>query len=897
MKVSFGEPAEGKKRKTTVLVIAFLLASLVPFVVSGSIAARFLSSSADHNIVTYLVRYWKQNFSITDTISEANSVLSNYLDASFNSNQSATPHLAIDIKFNEFEQLRAKREEALRRGFLKTTEDDFVPARIRIGGKNVKAKVRLKGDFTNHVEGKAWSLRVHVSSDSNILGMRKFSLQKPPRRNFHYSTIMYDFLRKRGVLAGQYLFVDVSVNGAKWGVMNLEEHAASELLESQGRREGIIFKQADQYLIDSAVRGEALDPEYLNWRRIPIEIFRSKRVRRNAQLSRQAKQMVGLYRAAADDRFALSEVFDSTLWAKFLAACDLFAANHSLTIGNLRFYYNPVTNKIEPLAFDAHVSASPGGGVGYVCANKGPGSIVHALLQDSKVRPLYFAYLAEFSRALQAQMKSGALIENELVYLRALRREYPWIQQFDRAGFSKRLTQFSELASKQGEIFSGQNLGKKQRHPTPLYAYLIDGPAGTKVLEIVPAVSETVKVVGLKYADPRAERITPLETQLPFELPIVVQGQDDDGRISLRRLPIGTGDKEIPIELQALLEGDPKPYTVRARNWWPTLSENMLKEAAAEDLASEFGFVTWDAQAGALSIEKGTWDVPHTLVTPEAIPVTVSAGTTLRFAADAALIIRGPLKMLGTKDAPIILKPMPTGKGKGAWPGLMVETTAKSADLSYVDFRDTSGVRVGDWMVTGAVTFRGVTLRMANSRFLGTTAEDALNTIHANYTLKNVVFERTASDAFDADFSNGLVEGSAFHTVAGDGFDVGGGQATIKDTKFDRIGDKAISVGENGRVEVLDIDVRETGACVVSKDLSRVSVTGGTCAGVTDSALMAYQKKPLYGPAELIVDGMKMTDVGRIATVQNGSRLVVDGTEMKTETLDVDALYKASAAR
>ena len=70
--------------------------------------------------------------------------------------------LAIHINFSNYQKLLAKRNEALQNGLLVKGSDDFVNAALIYKNKNYKAKVRLKGDWTDHLVGDKWSLRVEL---------------------------------------------------------------------------------------------------------------------------------------------------------------------------------------------------------------------------------------------------------------------------------------------------------------------------------------------------------------------------------------------------------------------------------------------------------------------------------------------------------------------------------------------------------------------------------------------------------------------------------------------------------------------------------------------------------------------------------------------------------------
>ena len=57
-------------------------------------------------------------------------------------------------------------------------------------------KLRLKGDMVDHILGETnWSYRVHTKDDEHVFGMRRFSLQDPGTRNFHYERLFFETVR------------------------------------------------------------------------------------------------------------------------------------------------------------------------------------------------------------------------------------------------------------------------------------------------------------------------------------------------------------------------------------------------------------------------------------------------------------------------------------------------------------------------------------------------------------------------------------------------------------------------------------------------------------------------------------------------------------------------------
>ena len=160
--------------------------------------------------------------------------------------------LYIDLKFKYYQKMLDKRAEALKVGILQTTDEDFVPVQVQLSdGPELDAKIRLKGDWTDHLQGDKWSFRIHLKSDGQILHFRQFSLQTPETRNFLNEWAFHENLLQEGILTTRYDFINVLLNGDLLGIYAIEEHFAPELIESQGRRQGVIIRFDEDLLWDN----------------------------------------------------------------------------------------------------------------------------------------------------------------------------------------------------------------------------------------------------------------------------------------------------------------------------------------------------------------------------------------------------------------------------------------------------------------------------------------------------------------------------------------------------------------------------------------------------------------------------------------------------------------------
>ena len=215
-----------------------------------------------------------------------------------------------------------------------------------------------------------------------------------------------------------------------------------------------------------------------------------------------------------------------------------------------------------------------------------------------------------------------------------------------------------------------------------------------------------------------------------------------------------------------------------------------------------------------------------------------------------------------------------------------------SSKLSHVQVIGTTGFRLDGWNMTGGLTFDESRVDLDHVSFLRTTAEDALNLIRSRFTISNCTFEDTRSDAFDGDFSHGTMTGGVLQRIGGDGIDFSGSEIDVRGTVFRNIRDKAVSVGEASVFSAEDLLIENAGTGLVSKDSSTTRIRDSRMSEIVYVGMMAYVKKPEYGPAVLYADNVEIHGTGEAALAQTGSTVVVDGLEIPAVDLDVDALYE-----
>ena len=199
------------------------------------------------------------------------------------------------------------------------------------------------------------------------------------------------------------------------------------------------------------------------------------------------------------------------------------------------------------------------------------------------------------------------------------------------------------------------------------------------------------------------------------------------------------------------------------------------------------------------------------------------------------------------------------------------------------------------WGVTGGVTFYESDVDIIGTQFRSHNGEDALNTVRSDFLVDGATFHTTLSDAFDSDFCTGTVRNSTFINVGtaggGDAIDTSGSTVTVIDSKFRQVSDKSISAGEASTLTASGIDIDDTGTGLASKDRSTLKATNITIKGAKFAALTAYIKKPEYGGATIIAEGITVDGGNARNLVQTGSKIVLAGRTLDTQDIDIDALY------
>ena len=777
--------------------------------------------------------------------------------------------LVIDIEHLDYQKLAQTREQALKLGVLFTESSDYVPATITTGNESVRVKLRLKGDLPDHFDTDKWSLRIVVRGEQTLLGMKRFSIQRPETRNYLTEWLFLEALRREGVLALRYRFVDVTINGVHKGIYALEEHFDKLLIEKGGQRQGPILKFDEDLHWREYLAGSSLE-EYGSFSSSPIVGY-SREVGHGSEYERA----VSLLEAFRLGRLQTTEVFDSRKLAMFLAIREVSGAMGTQWM-NLRLYYNPVSSKLEPIGFDCEASEHTpidqlfcydGGTMikrdWYAQRSDDP---LKLIFRDRDFFPFYVNALGRVSEPDYLDELYASLGDEVEKQWGVLYREYPYLALSD------------EVFRRNQEVIRSALAPKNAIH-----AYHDETGDGRVKIKVSNIQSFPVEIVGMKLMDGRV--LPPIEPTIlgskrhkrPVEYVTVSFPVQD----TLAEPAVGP--ENLAIQYRLLGSDLVRTRTVYP---WSYLLESVAKGDWIKGPSNLDGvpFLSVHRDKKTIVLRPGKHVVGETLVLPAGYTVVARAGVDLDLRQGAKIISHSSLDFRGTEDTPVRIH-----SSDSSGQGILVLGAKEQSTVRHVEFDNLGALAEHGWKVPGAVTFYESPVDLEDVRFRKCRAEDALNIMRSAFRMVRVTFLDSQSDAFDGDFVKGRISQCAFLRCGNDAIDLSGSVVEVAAVRMDEIGDKALSAGEGSEMTVRDLRIEHAELGITSKDLS--SIVGSDIV-ISDSrvAICVFQKKPEFGPASVDVRGLTQSGVQRAHLVEEGSSLTVNGRRVGFTHESVDEL-------
>ena len=784
--------------------------------------------------------------------------------------------IMIDISHKNFQKLAYKREVALTKGILITSSDDYVPAKIRYKDKTIKAKIRLKGDLIDQLQGRKWAFRIVIKGDNTLFGMKVFSIHTPKQRDYLYEWLLHKAMKREDVISLRYDFIDVTINGKHLGVYALEEHFEKRLIENNKRKEGPIVCFSEDADIENISHFGWPTRKRINFYSANVDLYRPTKTLADPLLREQFMLAKNLLESFRLGKLKASDVFDCKVMARYFAILDLFNARHAAKYGNLKFYYNPITSKLEPICFDAEFVGQK------KIYRKG---IYAENWYEDEFNPTRLFFKDEYLFELYMQELERI---SEPSYLDEL---------FDKIG--KELRKKLDIIHSENPRF---NFDKKLFYSKQLYI--------KKILDLPVFINAYFRGCfeenGEKLIELGIGNIRPIPTQiisatLSDEISFPVKVTNTIIPPSFSKQPINIENirfvlpqdfewkeeyaNELKLNYNVLGLRTPKSEEVIP---WLHLDQNFTDNDFIRQASNiyDFDFLLIDETNKKIFIRTGVCNIERNLIIPRGYTVICPAGRHLNLANSANILSYSPLIFTGTEEEPIVIQ-----SADATGQGLAVIGATQKSKLKHVIFKNLSNPAQGSWNLTGAVSFYKSLVDISHCQFLHNRSEDALNIIRCEFTIDHTIFNQSLSDAFDADFSNGSITNSSFVNCGNDAIDASGDYLELRDVFINGAGDKGVSAGENSQIIASQITIKNAEIAVASKDVSKIIIDK---IDITNCKIgfASYQKKSEVGPASINVKNLKKSNVDIPYMVEHQSKMTVNKKKINPNQENVkDILY------
>lgn len=767
----------------------------------------------------------------------------------------------LDLRLTEAatQQLDIKREEALHNGLLESSENDWVVGQLKEGETQTDVNLRLKGNRIEHLKNRKSSFKVAVNKKSAWNNMTAFSLHNPSLRNHLHEWLFHQLLKKEGIITADYDFVELTLNSEYLGIYAFEEAFEQHLIEKNERPNGPIVRFSEETYWQNFKRqrqineGGKKNSQFINDRTTSkIEPYKRKQVQNTQLLKEQNELALKLMNALKYSTKKVPEVFDIPMLAKYFALVDLMQAYRGVQWHNLRFYYNPVSSKLEPIGYDGFGSGvaqkwKNGKFIGYKSYDKSQKTegLIDYIFQDATFLNQYTQALYKYtSRAYIGQYMVD--IEQDL-----LKREQFLQQEFKAYNFNNR-----SILDRADEL---------QAYLTPfnnssVQAYLTSTELITKIIKVTNYHNVPLRLVGFG-AEP-----TKMSRNLSPSL--LLQTNRDDAPPSFVQIKAGREVKYAFYQLSGL----DSLFVTPIEPWSPPENYTPEQELFAKPTIVSNDIFTVKNKVVRFKI--GAHTVNFDIVIPKGYQVVIPAGTVLDFKNKAKFLSKSPVFLNGTQRNPIKL--VSSDKSAG---GFTVLKADKPSALKYVQFKDFKYLDYKGWSINSSVTFYESEVTLDHCQIENSNSRNAIYIVRSSAQITDVSIINATFNGLKMDYCKGVIESSMMTTIGGNAIDILGGTININNAMLKNIQDKAINVGNKGIVTIDATTIDDSNIGLASKDLSAITIDFIDMKNC-QHGFTAFQKKPEYGGGTIIVKDYNSYNIKYLHLIETGSSLNLKGTEI-----------------
>ena len=764
------------------------------------------------------------------------------------------PVIDITVADADLERLEAVVHKARERGVIMPEGNEYVKARIEVNNGIFDADVRIKGKLTDHVQGRKWSFRVMAKNGGGFHGMKRFSIQHPGTRNYLYDWFYHQLSRSEGIIALRYGFCRVIFNGDDMGIYAYEEHFGPALLHNNARLRGPIIRfDPDLYWVHrlNTMAGLEMDEAYAEYQAAAMDVYGLNDAIADPGGLLELQQAYALLDGFRLGRFGASQVFDVDRMARRHAILDLIGGHHSMDWSDVKFHFDPVAQRVEPISYESF-SAFPtlelAGAYKYTGIRSDHGDLHDQLFNDRDLFAAYVGHLERMSRSGWLDslfMAIGPALDSAAA---TMYREFPY-KEMDRSIYRRNQDAMRRMLAV----------------PKACHAYSQGIKSDTLTLGLVPVNSLPIELLGVALADGR-EFAAPLNTILP--------SRPRAGMGSPLFVPFAapaTSDSLLKegIELICRVLGSGRKMSVKVFPYALPGSEiDTSLLAMRSPNAHEFPFLVFNDVARTISTRPGSWTIDRSLIVPPGYHFVAVAPLRLDLVKGAGIITYSPLAWTGQDEMPIIVT---SSDGTGHGPQVIGATG--TSQLAHVHFDGLHGTAQLA-SPAGGIGFHRSAVRFSHCQFTGTGG----TLVHLSLGTAHFHACRFAGgdDQLVAQHADIKAIGCQFTSAVDDILTMDGGRLDIRNTSMTGAGGVALKVGKGGSVHARSVSIGQAASGILAREGANMAMEGGSITGGT-VGVEARENEMRFGAVKIDLNDVRVEGSEDRFKCGAGSTIKLDG--------------------
>ena len=708
-------------------------------------------------------------------------------------------NLFIKIDQENLYNLELQREEKKKN--ISNDSSRFSLGELVIDNKKIPIKLRVKGDRVLHWYNKnETSYKIDIRGIDRLWGMEEFSLQKPITRNYTYEYLFHKFLEFNDLISLNYFFVNLYINDNNQGIYAVEEGFSKELIERNKRRNGPIFGLEEK-------KG-TLYP-FIEYDLYSDDFWISN----YPTLTTTAFSKLNILKS--NDQENLNQIFDIKKWAKFFAIIDFTNTLHGAIPKSVKLFYNPVSEKFEPIGFDGHAES---GDI--------KDFIILDFLDPYNKKCSYICKEREwFLRFLKNR---NGKINNEFVDL--------YLYYLKLISSQEQLNQFKNKYLKKINFYNEQFYSDVSKIDKGYYKGIAPFEFNRNFLDerssyIANRLSSIYELGDLK--------VSLNNKQISF---------DNLNKFFLKKInlkcDLGKISEMFVIKDQILDYDKNCKYYVGKKLL--SLYKNIYINKTFLDPYKNIKDITeYD-----LKFENGVYylesnlEIKDNIYLPKDKKLFISSGVNIKFINDSVFISEGSINFNGTN-----LNPIKIYSDTKVGSMIFYNNTYK---LNNVLMDNLSFPKNKNSILYGGLNIIDSIVNIKNTEIKNSNSEDAINIINSKTNITDLKMNNIKADALDVDFGEINFTGIYCDEIQNDCLDVSGGLVDGTKLITTNVFDKGLSFGESSKGNLINSIFMNNKIAIAVKDGSKLS-SSNINMDKNDIDIAIFKKKRAYENSEMSI--------------------------------------------